>query len=92
MNESMLLDAEFETAEMIQEKLAVLESTLFKRFGSSGNQIINSLVIVEILDFLHPRQVVKMQAVSRRFYDKIIPLYCENRPARISMLQTMQLP
>ena len=42
----------------------------------------DEFLFVGIFDFLAPAEVVRMQTLSKRFWNDIVPMYCTNRLSR----------
>lgn len=43
------------------------------------NQMIYSLLICELFEFMTMKEVMEMQLLSKHVYNVVVPLYCENK-------------
>lgn len=57
-----------------------------------SNQMIYSLLICKLFDFLTVQEVMKMQLLSRHVYQVVVPLYCENKSGQRESLNAFRLP
>jgi len=62
------------------------------KLTEASNQVIYSLSIVAVLDYLNPLDLLRIQTICKFMHDTVVPSYFANSKTRKNILDSMTIP